>query len=86
MGVMRSQPVFSKALYPLLVAALLLPVTICVVVALAALLAAMRDSLGGTALRYVALGGGVLWVVDLIAIVLLQAIDALNRPDDQERP
>ncbi len=36
------------------------------------------------ALRYVALAGGVLWVLDLAAIVVVQAIDSLDRPDDED--
>jgi len=80
---MRRKPIVSKALCFLLVAGLLLPVAICVIVALAALLTAMQDAAGGAALRYVALAGGVLWIVDLVAIVLLQAIDALDRPDEE---
>jgi hypothetical protein len=80
---MRRKPVISKALYILLVAGLLLPIAICVMVALAALLTAMQDAAGGAALRYVALAGGILWVVDLVAIVLVQAIDALDRSDEE---
>jgi hypothetical protein len=85
MGDMRRKAVFAKALFILVVAALLLPATICIVVALASLLAAMHDETGGATLRYVALAAGVLWVVDLVAIVLVQAIDALVGPDDGEQ-
>ena len=82
---MRRQPIFVKALYFLLVAGLLMPVAICVVMALSALLTAMHDEVGGAVLRYVALAGGVVWVVDLVAIVLVQAIDTLTRPDEEEQ-
>jgi hypothetical protein len=82
---MHRKPVFSKALYLLLIAGLLLPIAISVIVALAALLTAMQDTTGGAALRYVALAGGVLWVVDLVAIVLVQAMDSLDRPDEEDR-
>jgi hypothetical protein len=78
---MRHKQVFSKALFALLVAGLLLPVTICIVMALAALLEAMKDSTGGSVLRNVALTGGVVWVVDLVAIVLVQAIGTLDWQD-----
>jgi hypothetical protein len=80
---MRRKPVISKALCFLLIAGLLLPIAICVVVALAAMLTAMQDTTGGAVLRYVALAGGILWVVDLVAIVLVQAIDALDRPEEE---
>ncbi len=82
MGGMRHKQVFSKALFTLLVAGLLLPVTICIVLALAALLEAMKDGTGSLVLRYVALTGGVVWLVDLVAIVLLQAIGALDWRDE----
>jgi hypothetical protein len=84
MGAMRRKPVFTKTLFGLVVAGLLLPVAISIVVALASLLSKLDDPTGGVALRYVAMAGGVLWIVDLIAIVLVQAIDALDRPDDEE--
>jgi hypothetical protein len=79
---MRRKQVFSQTLFTLLVAGLLLPVTISIVMALAALLEAMKDSTGGTVLRYVALAGGVVWVVDLVAIVLVQAVGTLDRMDE----
>ena len=85
MGDMRRKAVLAKTLLFLVVAALMLPAAICVVVALAALLSAIGDAGGGAALRYVALAGGVLWTADLIAIVLVQAIDSLDRPDDEDR-
>jgi hypothetical protein len=81
---MRRNPVFAKALYFLLVAGLLLPISICIIVAMAALLTAMHDAAGGAVLRYVALTGGVVWAIDLVAIVLIQAIDLLNRPDEED--
>ena len=88
---MRRKQVFSKALFALLVAGLLLPVTICIVLALAALLEALKDSTGSLVLCCVALAGGVVWLVDLVAIVLLQAIgtmdwrDERSSRDDEER-
>jgi hypothetical protein len=82
---MCRKQVLSKALFALLVAGLLLPVTICIVMALAALLEAMKDSTGGAVLRYVALTGGVVWVVDLVAIVLVQAIGTLQQEDERDR-
>ena len=83
MGAMRRKAVFTKTLFGLVVAGLLLPVAISIVIALASLLSSVGDPTGGTALRYVALAAGVLWIVDLVAIVIVQAIDALERPDDE---
>ncbi len=64
--------------------ALLLPIAICVVLALSSLLGAMNDTRGGEALRYVALGGGILWVIDLICLLLVQGVNSLIDRDDGE--
>ncbi len=84
MGGMSRKPVSSKVLLALLVAGLALPIMICVVLALAALLAATGDDLGGKILRYVALAGGAVWIVVLIGLIVVQAIDILGRSDDAE--
>jgi hypothetical protein len=70
----------------LLIAAILLPVTICVVFGVAALLHAMGDSSGGMVLSRVALGLGIAWSVDLIALVLTLAANALQGPHELEEP
>jgi hypothetical protein len=80
---MRRKPVFAKALFALIVGGLILPMMISIIVALAALLAAMGDSVGGAVLRYLALAGGVAWAVDLVALVFVLALDALGRPDEE---
>jgi hypothetical protein len=85
MGGMIRNPVFSKVLLALLVAGLVLPIVICVVLGLASLLDAMQDFSGGKVLRYVSLGGGALWVVVLIGLVLVVAIHVLGRSDDAEQ-
>ena len=36
------------------------------------------------ALRYVALAGGIVWVVVLVSLVFVQAIHALDRSDDAD--
>jgi hypothetical protein len=82
---MRRKLVYTKTLFALLVAGLLLPVAICIVMALSALLEAMKDGAGSSVLHYVALAGGVAWVVDLVAIVLVQAIGTLGGADEEER-
>ena len=46
----------------------LLPITICVVVGVAALLGAMGDVAGGVMLHRLALGCGILWVIELICL------------------
>jgi hypothetical protein len=82
---MSRRPVSSKVLLALIVAGLVLPIAICVVLALALLLAAMGDAVGGVVLRYVALGGGVVWIVVLVGLILAQAIHALSRSDDADQ-
>ena len=85
MGGMSRKPVSSKVLLALLVAGLVLPITICVVLALAFLLVAMDDPAGGRVLRYVALAGGIVWSVVLVALILVQAVHTLGRSDDADQ-
>ncbi len=85
MGGMSRKPVSSKVLLALIVAGLVLPMTICVVLALGSLLAAMGDNAGGAVLRYVALAGGVVWIVVLVSLIIVQAIHTLGRPDDTDQ-
>jgi hypothetical protein len=70
----------------LVVAAIFLPITICVVIGVATLLAGMGDVCGGAALHRVALGIGILWAIDLICLVLVLAIGTLRGPDDPDAP
>jgi hypothetical protein len=70
----------------LIATALLLPITICVVFGVAALLASMGDATGGAALYRIALGCGILWVIDLICLVLVLAIGELRGPDEPDGP
>ncbi len=84
MGGMNRKSVPSKVLMGLIVAGLVLPMTICVVVALAWLLSKMGDDPGGKVLGYVALALAIMWVVVLIALVLVQAIHLLGRSNDAD--
>ena len=70
----------------LVTAALLLPIIICVIFGTAALLTAMGDIVGGVVLQRIALGCGLVWVIDLIGLVLSVAVGTLRGPDDPERP
>jgi len=85
MGGMSRRPVSSKVLLALLVVGLVLPITICIVLALASLLAAMGDAVGGAVLRYVALAGGVAWIVALVGLIFVLAIQTLGRSDDADQ-
>jgi hypothetical protein len=72
----------------LIVATILLPITLCVILGVAALLEAMGDSSGGAVLHRVALAGGILWIIDLICLLLVLAIGTLRGPgpDDPDEP
>jgi hypothetical protein len=41
----------------------------------------MGDTVGGVVLRWIALSGGIVWVINLIGLVLLVAIGTLRGPD-----
>jgi len=76
-----------RIILALVVGALLLPTTICVVCGVSALLGVMGDTAGGCVLQRIALGCGILWVIDLISLVVLLAIGTLRgpgEPDDTE--
>jgi len=62
-----------------------LPIGILVVLAAARLLAGMSDLDGARVLDRVALGGGILWVILLICLVLAQGIQAIRYPNDDPR-
>jgi hypothetical protein len=75
-----------RAVFALIATAILLPITICVVFGVAALLQAMGDSVGGAALHRIALACGVLWTINLICLVLVLAIGTLRGPDEPDGP
>lgn len=65
--------------------ALSLPILLCVLFAVSKLLEGMNDAAGAVALERVGLGLFILWVVDLIGLVIVQAIQSAggpNRPPD----
>ena len=70
----------------LIAAAILLPITICVIFGVAGLLQAMGDSVGGAVLYRIALAGGILWSINLICLVLVLAIGTLRGPDEPDEP
>lgn len=70
----------------LLVGALILPVAISVLFGLAKLLVAMGDSVGAAVLDRVALAAGVFWVLDLVALIVVQTIASLLAEDSHNEP
>jgi hypothetical protein len=71
----------SYLLLTLILAGILLPISLCVVLGVAALLVQMGDSAGGAVLHRIALAGGILWVLDLICLLLVVAVNSLRGPD-----
>ncbi len=71
---------FQRALVSLLVGALALPVALCILYALARLLEAMQDQVGGQILGRTALVLFALWIIDLVALVILLAVQSLGNP------
>ncbi len=81
---MRQKLVPRWVVLGLIAAALLLPVTVCVVLAVSSLLVAMNDIQGGVVTRYIAWGCGILWAISLVSLVLVQGLSALS--DTSEPP
>jgi hypothetical protein len=67
----------------LIVSGLLLPIALCVVMGVSALLSGMGDAAGGRALQYVAMAGGIVWIINLLCLLLVLAIGTLGGPDDR---
>lgn len=80
---MRQRLVPPSVVLFLLVGALMLPVAISILFGLGRLLTAMGDSSGGTVLGWIGLAAGVLWSLDLIGLILVQAINSLGSEDRQ---
>ncbi|MFH1920582.1 MAG: hypothetical protein ABIP48_11930 [Planctomycetota bacterium] len=72
----------QRALFRLIAAAALLLTSGFVAFGLGELLVALGDALGGRVLKYIALGLAALFVVDLICLILVQAINSLAEPED----
>ena len=72
--------ILQRATFWLIVAALGLPLAMCVIYALARLLEAMQDLSGADGLGRVNLGLFALWVVNLVALVIVSAINGLTPP------
>ncbi len=69
-----------RAVVWLIVGALGLPIVLCVLLGLARLLEMMQDQAGAYCLGRVSLAVAVVWVIDLIALVVIQAINSLGNP------
>jgi hypothetical protein len=65
----------------LVTGALLLPIAICVLAGVGALLGALGDSSGAFVLGRTALGVSIFWAIDLIGLIIVLAINSLSRDD-----
>lgn len=84
---MQSKPISQHVLLVLVAAAVVLPIAVCVIVALGRLLQAMGDaSAAAVVLDWIAAGLGILWVLDLVLLVLAQAINCLSDSGDTHEP
>ena len=81
---MGRRPFASRAMLPLIIVLLVLPIAISVLIAVSALLVAMGDSVGGVVLKYIALACGIVWVVGLVCLVVLQGFRSLDDPPSQD--
>ncbi|HID77273.1 MAG TPA: hypothetical protein EYP56_14915 [Planctomycetaceae bacterium] len=75
---MSRKPIPQRALFFMTAVGLVLPIALAVVLGAASLLAAMADPAGAAALRWVGFGLGVVWVVDLVSLVMAQALNWLS--------
>ncbi len=70
-----------RVLIWLAAAALLLPILTVVLLGTARLLIAMQDATGAAVVDRIALAIGILWVTNLVALVIVQAIHSAGPPD-----
>ncbi len=75
-----------RLLVGLLIGALGLPIVLCVLMAAARLLEGMQDAPGAAALGRISLACYILWAIDLVGLVIIQAVHALagNRDEKDE--
>lgn len=74
---MSRSPNLRPWMVTLLAGGALLPIAICVVLGIGAMLTAMGDAAGGTVLYRIGLALGILWILDLIVLLLFQGVSAL---------
>ena len=74
----------QRAIVGLIVGALGLPMVLCVLYALARLLEGMQDHVGAAILDRMGLVLFALWAIDLVALVIVSAINSLGGPDNND--
>jgi hypothetical protein len=81
---MDRPPIFRHIIALAIAGAIILPIAICLILAVASLLSAMGDMTGGGVLRWIALACGIVWILDLILLVLALAVNALVERDNSD--
>jgi len=81
---MAQKPIPQRVLFLLIAIALVLPIGLCMVLALGRLLIIMGDGPDvALVLDGIGLAGGILWALDLICLILAQGINALADSNDR---
>jgi hypothetical protein len=80
----------QRYLLALVISALALPVVVTVIAGAALLLGGLGDETGAAVLRFFAVGAGAVWLIGLVALVLILAVQALGcrpspGPDPKDR-
>ena len=71
-----------QAIFYLLLLALALPIIFMVLLGISRLLDAMADPVGALAIGRIALAAAIVWVIDLVLLVVAQALTSLiDRPE-----
>ncbi len=74
---MPNRPIAPAATIALVAVALLLPIALVVILGTAALLGSMGDAPAGRVLGWIGLAVGIVWLVDLVSLLILQALASL---------
>lgn len=68
----------------LIAGAIVFPIAICLIIAVSSLLVTMSDQLGGRVLLWIALGCGIVWILDLILLILSISINLLTQSNNNK--
>ena len=83
---MRQLPNLRPWIIAILAGGVVIPIAICVICGVGALLSAMGDALGGAVLNRIGLALAILWVLDLIVLVIFQGLNfLLNNHKNDDR-
>ncbi len=83
---MNLGPIPRGIVFLLLAGALVLPIAVCVVLVLSALLGAMGDATGAQVLVYVSWALGAVWFASLIVLVIVLAVQSLVTQESPPPP